>query len=61
MKDIVPRYQTMRGYRVERKWGWDCHGMPIENIVEEKLGLKTKRILKKLALINLMSFVVKMF
>jgi len=46
MKDIVPRYQTMRGYRVERKWGWDCHGMPIENIVEEKLGLKTKRILK---------------
>ena len=43
MKDIVPRYFTMQGYRVERRWGWDCHGMPIENIVEEKLGLKTKK------------------
>lgn len=43
MKDIVPRYFTMQGYRVERRWGWDCHGMPIENIVEEKLGIKTKK------------------
>ena len=30
MKDIVPRYWTMQGYRVERKWGWDTHGLPIE-------------------------------
>ena len=43
MKDVVPRYWTMRGYRVERVWGWDCHGLPIENIVEEKLGLKGKQ------------------
>lgn len=43
MKDIVPRYQTMRGYHVERKWGWDCHGLPIENIVEKELGTKTKK------------------
>jgi isoleucyl-tRNA synthetase len=43
MKDVVPRYQTMRGYHVERKWGWDCHGLPIENIVEKELGLKTKK------------------
>lgn len=43
MKDVVPRYQTMRGYRVERKWGWDCHGLPIENIVEKELGTKTKK------------------
>ncbi len=43
IKDIVPRYWTMQGYRVERKWGWDCHGLPIENIVEEELGLKSKK------------------
>jgi len=29
MKDVVPRYQTMKGFRVMRKWGWDCHGLPI--------------------------------
>ena len=43
MKDIVPRYQTMRGYHVDRKWGWDCHGLPIENIVELELGTKSKK------------------
>ena len=30
MKDVVPRYQTMRGYHVPRRWGWDCHGLPVE-------------------------------
>jgi isoleucyl-tRNA synthetase len=48
MKDIVPRYQTMRGYHVERKWGWDCHGLPIENIVEKELGTKSKKDIEKL-------------
>jgi len=43
IKDMVPRFWTMKGYRVERKWGWDCHGLPIENIVEEELGLKHKK------------------
>ncbi|MBU4285151.1 isoleucine--tRNA ligase [Patescibacteria group bacterium] len=43
MKDMVPRYWTMRGYKVERKWGWDTHGLPIENIVEEELELKHKK------------------
>jgi isoleucyl-tRNA synthetase len=43
MKDVVPRYFTMRGYRVERKWGWDCHGLPIENIIEKELNLSTKQ------------------
>ncbi len=43
MKDAVPRYWTMRGYRVERKWGWDCHGLPIENIVERELHVKNKK------------------
>ena len=43
MKDVVPRYWTMRGYYVPRKWGWDCHGLPIENIVEKELGFKSKK------------------
>ena len=43
MKDVVPRYMTMQGHRVERKWGWDCHGLPIENIVEKELGTKSKK------------------
>lgn len=43
IKDVIPRYQTMLGKRVERTWGWDCHGLPIENIVEEELGTKSKK------------------
>ncbi len=43
MKDVVPRYWTMRGYHVERQWGWDCHGLPIENIIEQELHIKNKR------------------
>ncbi len=43
IKDAVPRYWTMRGYRVPRQWGWDCHGLPIENIVEKELGFKHKK------------------
>src|SRR3990167_4383176 len=43
IKDVVPRYFTMRGFRVERRWGWDCHGLPIENIIEKELNLKTKK------------------
>lgn len=40
IKDVVPRYFTMKGYRVDRVWGWDCHGIPIENMIEKELGLK---------------------
>ncbi|MFA6466792.1 MAG: isoleucine--tRNA ligase [Patescibacteria group bacterium] len=47
MKDVVPRYWTMKGYRVERKWGWDVHGLPIENIVEKELGFATKKDIEK--------------
>jgi isoleucyl-tRNA synthetase len=43
LKDAIPRYRTMRGYRVPRRWGWDCHGLPIENLIEKDLGLKTKK------------------
>jgi len=39
VKDVVPRYQTMKGKRVERVWGWDCHGLPAENFIEKKLGI----------------------
>ena len=42
-KDVVPRYWTMKGYKVPRKWGWDCHGLPIENIVEKELGYTHKK------------------
>ncbi len=38
-KDVVPRYWTMRGYRVERRWGWDTHGLPAEMNVQKQLGL----------------------
>lgn len=43
VKDAVPRYWTMKGKRVERVWGWDCHGLPAEVYVENKLGIKDKR------------------
>ena len=42
LKDIIPRYQTMKGKYVERRFWWDCHGLPIENIVEKKLWLSWK-------------------
>src|ERR1041385_6107150 len=47
IKDAVPRYWTMRGYRVPRVWGWDCHGLPTENIVEKELGFKHKKVIKE--------------
>lgn len=43
VKDAVPRYWTMNGYRVERRWGWDCHGLPAENFVEKQLGITDRR------------------
>lgn len=47
IKDVIPRYFTMRGYYVPRVWGWDCHGLPIENIVEKELGFKHKKDIKE--------------
>lgn len=43
IKDSIPRFWTMQGYHVRRQWGWDCHGLPLENLIEKKLGLATKR------------------
>src|SRR3954469_4158959 len=41
-KDVIPRYQTMRGKRVERRFGWDCHGLPAEFEAEKQLGISHK-------------------
>ncbi|MDD5710608.1 MAG: isoleucine--tRNA ligase [Candidatus Colwellbacteria bacterium] len=46
-KDIIPRYQTMRGRYVPRVWGWDVHGLPAENKVEEQLGLRVKKDIER--------------
>jgi isoleucyl-tRNA synthetase/bisphosphoglycerate-dependent phosphoglycerate mutase len=43
IKDVIPRYQTMRGKKVERRFGWDCHGLPIENLIEKEHDLKSKK------------------
>lgn len=43
VKDAVPRFWTMNGYRCERRWGWDCHGLPAENFVEKQLGITDRR------------------
>ncbi len=43
IKDVIPRYQTMRGKYVQRRFGWDCHGLPIENLIEKEQNLNTKQ------------------
>ena len=43
VKDIIPRYQTMKGNKVERRFGWDCHGLPVEYEMEKELGISGKR------------------
>lgn len=43
IKDAIPRYQTMKGKFVRRNWGWDCHGLPVENLIEQELGLEHKK------------------
>ncbi|MEK7635125.1 MAG: class I tRNA ligase family protein [Patescibacteria group bacterium] len=43
IKDVIPRFETMRGKKVARKWGWDCHGLPVENLIEKELGLSSKK------------------
>ena len=50
IKDAIPRYRTMRGYHVTRTWGWDCHGLPLENLIEKKLGLATKKDIEELGI-----------
>lgn len=52
IKDAIPRFWTMNGFRVPRKWGWDCHGLPLENLIEKKLGLATKRDIEEYGVQN---------
>ena len=48
IKDIVPRYQTMRGHYVDRRFGWDCHGLPVEYEVEQDLKISGKTEIEKM-------------
>lgn len=57
IKDVIPRYMTMRGYQVKRKRGWDCHGLPVEKAVEKDLGIDGKRDIE--TKIGIESFVEK--
>ncbi|MDR1505993.1 MAG: isoleucine--tRNA ligase [Treponema sp.] len=47
IKDIIPRYKTMKGFHVERRFGWDCHGLPVETLIEKELGLNSKTDIEK--------------
>jgi isoleucyl-tRNA synthetase len=50
IKDVIPRYQTMRGRFVRRRWGWDCHGLPIEALVEKELGISGKKQIEEIGI-----------
>jgi isoleucyl-tRNA synthetase len=55
-KDVFPRYWTMKDHRCERRWGWDCHGLPIESICERELNLKQKNEIFEMGLSNFNEF-----
>lgn len=48
LKDVVPRYFTMKGYNVQRRFGWDCHGLPIEHEIDKSLGMSAQEAVAKL-------------
>jgi isoleucyl-tRNA synthetase len=50
LKDIVPRYWSMKGFHVDRRWGWDCHGLPVENEASKELNLKDKIAIDELGM-----------
>lgn len=52
IKDAIPRFWTMNGFRVKRRWGWDCHGLPLENLIEKKLGLANKKDIEEFGVKN---------
>ena len=52
VKDVVPRYQTMRGHRVERRFGWDCHGLPAEMAAEQELGIHGHKAITDFGIAN---------
>ena len=50
IKDIIPRYFTMKGFHVERRFGWDCHGLPIEHEIDKSLGMSAKEAVESLGI-----------
>ncbi|MDD4409021.1 MAG: class I tRNA ligase family protein, partial [Candidatus Pacebacteria bacterium] len=50
IKDSVLRYWTMRGYQIPRRVGWDCHGLPVENLIEKELDIKNKKQIEELGI-----------
>ena len=52
IKDIIPRYQTMKGKYVSRRFGWDCHGLPVENLIEKELGINSKHEIEAYGVAN---------
>lgn len=52
IKDVIPRFKTMRGYHVDRQWGWDCHGLPVENFVQKENNLQTSKDIEDFGIQN---------
>ncbi|HAI98832.1 TPA: hypothetical protein DCL30_04855 [Candidatus Peribacteria bacterium] len=50
IKDVIPRYQTMRGKRVERRFGWDCHGLPVENLIEKEYKIASHKQIREMGI-----------
>tara|TARA_R110002110_G_scaffold301156_1_gene515111 strand:+ start:77182 stop:80334 length:3153 start_codon:yes stop_codon:yes gene_type:complete len=50
LKDIIPRYYTMKGFYVQRRFGWDCHGLPIEHEIDKALGMSSQQAVEKLGI-----------
>ena len=50
LKDIIPRYYTMKGHYVQRRFGWDCHGLPIEHEIDKSLGMSSQQAVEKLGI-----------
>lgn len=50
LKDIIPRYYTMKGYYVQRRFGWDCHGLPVEHEIDKLLGMSASEAVEKLGI-----------
>ena len=48
IKDVIPRYRTMRGDRVERRFGWDCHGLPVEALIEQENGIRSHQEIEEM-------------
>ncbi len=61
VKDIYPRYQTMKGKKVDRRFGWDCHGLPVEYEMEKELGISGKTEIENSVLPTLMNHAVNCF